>query len=209
MNRIDLTGQKFGRLTVLGIASYNKETKRVIWNCRCDCGKTIEVFAYNLRSGHGHSCGCLRNEKSAERKTTHGKRNTRLYRIWIGMRARCFNKNSIRYPSYGGRGITVCESWGNDFIAFETWALSNGYADNLSIDRIDVNGNYEPSNCRWADIFIQHNNKRNNCFITINGETHTYSEWERIRGLKPNTIHVRISSGWNPEEAVIGKRSKR
>jgi len=206
--RIDLTGQRFGRLVVIGMASYDERTRVRKWNCRCDCGKTIEVRGGNLRNGHSRSCGCLNRDVAIKKATTHGKSHTRLFVIWCAMRQRCRDKNCNRYQSYGGRGITVCKEWEKDFTVFETWALSHGYADNLSIDRIDKNGNYEPSNCRWADIFTQQNNTRTNSFITLNGETHTYSEWERIKGLKANTIHVRIRRGWKPEEAINGKRRK-
>jgi len=206
--RVDLTGQRFGRLTVLGIASYNKETYTRKWSCLCDCGKTTEVDGRHLRNGHTQSCGCLGREKVLASITTHGKRHTRLYRTWFSMRQRCRNKNCKDYPRYGGRGITVCESWNNDFTVFETWALANGYTDNLSIDRIDVNGNYEPSNCRWADRKTQSNNTRRNIFITINEETHTVTQWEEIKGIKHGTIFARLYYGWKPEDAVLGKRSK-
>jgi len=207
--RIDLTGQRFGRLVVIGIASHDMKTGVTKWACHCDCGKTLEVRGYNLRNGHSQSCGCLSRETTSKSFKTHGKSHTRLFNTWCSMRQRCRDKKCKSYKNYGGRGIKVCEEWNNSYEAFETWALNNGYADNLSIDRIDVNGNYEPSNCRWADNFIQHNNTRNNHFITINGERHTIAEWERIKGFKPDTIHVRIRRGWKPEEAVTGKRRRK
>jgi hypothetical protein len=207
--RIDLKGQRFGRLVVIGKTSHDMKTSQTKWSCHCDCGNNIEVRGGNLRNGHSQSCGCLRRDNASKTFKAHGKSHTRLFNIWCSMRQRCRDKNCANYPSYGGRGITVCESWEKDFTVFEAWALNNGYADNLSIDRINVNGIYEPSNCRWADIFTQQNNTRNNSYITIDGETHTYAEWERIKGLKINTIHNRIRKGWKPEEAVIGKRRKR
>ena len=142
----DLTGQRFGRLTVL-------ERTELKWLCKCDCGNKKIVAGGHLVSGDTKSCGCLRIK--------HGMRNTRLYSIWHGMKERCYNTKHKFYKHYGGRGIKVCEEWKNDFQTFADWALSHGYADNLTIDRIDVNGNYEPSNCQWATNAEQQRNKRN------------------------------------------------
>jgi len=204
---IDLTGQRFGRLVVIGVVSRDKKAHQTKWNCHCDCGKNVEVAGGNLKNGHSQSCGCFSRDASIERATTHGRSHTRLFRIWAGMHTRCNNKNFPRYPSYGGRGITVTPEW-KDFIVFETWALLNGYNDNLTIDRIDNDGNYCPENCRWVDNIVQQNNKQNNHFITVNGETHTATEWARIKGLNDTAIHVRIKRGWKPEEAVNGKGVK-
>jgi hypothetical protein len=116
---------------------------------------------------------------------------------------RC-EKTGWRNRNYNGRGITVCEQW-HDFDVFEKWATLNGYADNLSIDRIDVNGNYEPSNCRWTDNISQCNNTRANRFITLNGERHTHAEWERLKGLRIGTINARLKLGWMEAEAIMGR----
>ena len=204
--KIDLTGQRFGRLTVIGEASHDMKTHVIKWYCRCDCGKITKVRIGNLRSGHTQSCGCLLREKLLASVITHGKSYTRLYKIRNGMRQRCRNKNCKSYPTYGGRGIKVCDEWENSFEAFYKWAMENGYADNLTIDRIDVNGNYEPSNCRWADKFTQDNNRRSSHFITVGEKTYTLSEWGRIKGLKPEVIYKRLSRGWKPEEAIMGKK---
>lgn len=132
---------------------------------------------------------------------TVNNRITRLYRIWGLMKNRCNNPNNPAYKDYGGRGITVCQEW-HDFVQFKQWALSHGYQDDLTIDRIDFNGNYCPENCRWITMAAQQGNTRANTFYTINGETHHINEWARIYGLKPPTIIQRINHGWSVEEAI-------
>ena len=163
---IDLTGQRFGQVTVLErtqdhicASGQHKTTGR----CLCDCGNEIVATSDNLKNGHHVSCGCLvaiRMSALGKKSKTHGKSKTRLYRIWAGMKSRCLYPHSIKYSIYGGRGIKVCDEWINSFQAFYDWAMANGYTDNLSIDRIDSNGNYEPSNCRWA-TYSQQNKNRN------------------------------------------------
>ena len=135
----------------------------------------------------------------------HGKRNTRLYTIWRSMRQRCYNPKTNRYKNYGGRGITVCEEWNNSFTAFHEWATANGYEDNLTLERKDVNGNYEPSNCRWATYKEQANNMSNSVHLTYNGETHTMAEWADITGIKKATIWERLKKGWSIDDALTIK----
>lgn len=197
---IDLTGQKFGRLTVIKRAE-NKGT-RATWLCKCDCGNELIVVGKNLRTGNTKSCGCYQQDIAREAQTKHKGSNTRLYGVWACMIQRCSNPNNCSYKRYGARGIKVYEEW-FDFVVFQNWALQNGYADNLSIDRIDVNGNYEPSNCRWATQKEQCQNTRKNHNITINGETHCINEWARIYNIKREIIKDRILRGWDEVKAVI------
>lgn len=143
-------GKKYGRWTV--IKKYGLVNKRTFWTCRCECGTIRNVDGWRLRKGTSLSCGCLvRKQKNLS--------TSRLYRIWQGIKTRCFYKRSNRYYRYGARGITICEEWKNNFLSFYSWAINNGYKNNLSIDRINNDGNYEPSNCRWATAIQQANNK--------------------------------------------------
>ena len=172
---IDMTGKKFGRLTVVEFDRL--QNRKTYWKCVCDCGLTVIAVGNNLRSGNTSSCGCLRREKTRERglnNATHGESHdnrTRLYTIWCGMRARCNRPTHHAYKLYGGNGVKLCEEW-NDYAAFKDWAENNGYADNLSIDRIDHLGNYEPSNCRWITISenVARANKNHTTRKLIRGE---------------------------------------
>lgn len=195
---VNLIGQRFGRLVVVSRAENNKYQK-TRWLCKCDCGTEKVVLAHDLRLGTAKSCGCYRKERT----TTHGLSNTRLYQIYHGMKRRCYNPKDDHYSDYGGRGITMCQEWEYSFEAFYSWALANGYAENLSIDRIDVNGNYSPDNCRWLDQLGQANNQRKNRMLTVEGETHTISEWARIKGISPDTIWARLKYGWAEKETVV------
>lgn len=158
-----LTGKRFGRLLVLGRVE-NHRTKggksQVQYKCQCDCGNIIVARGESLCSGNTKSCGCYEHDVHIAMNTTHGKTGIRLYRIWQGMKQRCYYKKSTYYKDYGGRGISICDEWKNDFQVFYNWAMSHGYSDKLSIDRINVDGNYEPSNCRWATNSEQQLNKR-------------------------------------------------
>lgn len=203
---VDLTGQRFGRLLVLRRAE--NIGRQTAWLCKCDCGNEKAVPYWNLVSGQTKSCGCLVKEVSAKNaKCTHKQSYSRLYTIWIGMKQRCYYENHKHFKHYGGRGITVCDEWKDDFQAFHDWSISHGYEDNLTIDRIDVNGNYEPSNCKWASTKVQGNNKRSNHTLELNGEIHTVSEWSKITGIPNSTIHNRLKAGWTIEKALTTKRS--
>ena len=156
-NLRDLTGQKFNRWTVLRRSEHD-DANNVKWVCRCDCGTIAEVLAQNLTRNHSKSCGCYNVEQAIKNSTKHNMYHTRLHKIWSSMKARCSNPNEQSYINYGGRGIKVCSEWEN-FEPFMKWALGNGYKDTLTIDRIDVNGNYSPSNCKWSTIKEQARNK--------------------------------------------------
>lgn len=136
----------------------------------------------------------------------HGKRHTRLYRIWANIKTRCLNPNDHHYGRYGERDITVCDEWKNDFQAFYDWSMSHGYADDLTIDRIDNDKGYSPDNCRWVTVSEQNQNKRNVILLTYNGETHSAAEWGRMLGIGKNTVSTRYHKGWTTEQCLFGKK---
>ena len=199
----DLTGKKFGKLSVISRAEdYIKPTgKKIIqWDCLCKCGNKTIVRGEYLKSGHTKSCGC---DKSIAHSITHGQTNTRLYKIWVGIKERCCNPKRTNYDSYGGRGIKMCDEW-LSFENFYHWSINNGYSDELTIDRIDNNLGYTPLNCRWATNAQQANNRRSNRVIECNGECHTLQEWGNITGVSPNTIRMRIDKyGWDTEKSLF------
>jgi hypothetical protein len=157
--KVNLCGKRFGRLTVLS-EDENSPKGHTYWFCKCDCGKMRRVRNDKLTCGETISCGCFNRELIVIQSTKHGSCNTRLHNIWTAMKQRCNNPNSDGYQNYSGRGIRVCKEWIDSFLSFQVWALRNGYSESLTIDRINVNGNYEPSNCRWATYSEQNRNKR-------------------------------------------------
>ena len=186
----DLTGKKFGKLTVIGRdGSYKSGNVR--WLCKCDCGGYTHTLGCYLKSGTVKGCSCVSSERMKRISTKHGGFGTRLYEIWRQMHRRCYGKYTKAYPHYGGRGIAVCDEW-REFEPFRDWGLSHGYSDDLTIDRIDVNGNYCPENCRWATDKEQANNKRNNHFLKFNGEKHTVSEWADRYGVEQRKLFARL-----------------
>lgn len=198
---IDETGNRYGRLTVVKRVPDTDRVnrKRTLWLCKCDCGKEIIARGWDLRKGHYISCGCSLHDGHGKK---HGDCNTRLYSIWHNMRHRCAGAYSSCYYRYGGRGITVCDEWSDSYETFRDWALSNGYADNLTIDRIDYNGNYEPSNCRWVTIQQQLLNTSRNHFLECDGVRMTVKEWADRIGVKKETIYTRLQRGWTDEQAI-------
>lgn len=184
----DISGQKFGRLTALyRLHNHNKNKKYYgsYWLCVCECGNLTEVYLGSLQSGASTSCGCLVKK--------HGKSHNPLYRNWLCMKTRCYNKTDEHYKDYGGRGIKVCDEWLKNFQAFYDWSMKHEYKKGLTLDRININGDYEPSNCRWATSKQQARNRRSNRNVTIKGETRCLSEWCEILNLNYNTICTRIN----------------
>lgn len=191
---IDLTGQRFSKLIVIKQAGKDKFSA-VRWLCKCDCGNFCTVLSGNLRRKMQKSCGCLRHRHPWN--YTHGQshKGNRLYRIWTDTKTRCSNKNRKCYPDYGGRGITVCTEWNSSFKAFRDWAMSGGYAEDLSIDRIDNNGNYEPGNCRWVSLQKQSNNRRSNRIVLVNGKQMTAAEAARELNMKYQSFMKKLNRG--------------
>lgn len=192
MKKINLINQKFGKLTVISSAPSNKRGQ-AMWVCQCECGNKIIALGNSLRNGHSKSCGCTRNEKIRKLNLSHNMSNTRIYKIWQDLKARCYNPNNKEYKNYGARGITVCSLWKDSFENFYNWAMANGYNESLTIDRINVNGNYEPSNCRWADSYLQANNRRNTHYVSYNGEVDSLENMCRKLNVNSKIIRYRMN----------------
>lgn len=189
-------GEVYGDLTVvrnLGNGSY--------W-CKCICGYEKRYFLGNLKRGKSSSCGCKRDKKAGDKIKTHGKTNTRLYSTWTNIKSRCYNPKSTGFKNYGGRGIRMYDEWRENFSRFSEWSQSNGYEENLTIERIDVNKGYYPDNCEWIEFKYQSGNRRGNRMIEIEGETKTLSDWCRTLGHNYKTVHSRISRGASELEAL-------
>lgn len=196
---VDITGKRYGRLTV--VRRIDKKGNGAYWECLCDCGNTTILTTRVLNNGHTKSCGCYR--RSGERETTHGMSKTRIYREWLAIKRRCYNKNSAYYEIYGGRGIAVCDEWKSSFEAFYAWAMAKGYRDDLTIDRIDNNGDYSPLNCRWATTAEQSLNKSSNRLVTFNGETKPVKAWADEKGINYHTLYSRLYDlHWSVERAL-------
>lgn len=194
----DITGKRFARYLVLERRGSNSRGHSQ-WLCRCDCGTEKIVLATDLKRGHTGSCGCLLVDVMRSKMTTHGDSGTKIFRVWSTMISRCENPNNASYTAYGARGIAVCERWHK----YENFIEDMGYPDpGMSIDRINPHGNYEPSNCRWATVKEQQNNRTDNRRVCLDGETKTISEWIKHRGLNQSTIYVRLSKGWPIEKAL-------
>lgn len=202
--KIDLTGQRFGKLLVVSEAG--RKRKEVQWLCKCDCGNTTLVSGYYLRKGHTKSCGCLVPEKTKEANTRHGMFGTRLYKTYYNMKNRCTNPNYYLFSHYGGRGITLCPEWdgSNGFQNFYSWAINAGYREGLSIDRINNDKGYSPDNCRWVTMKEQQNNRSNNRLITVENITMTLAEWADEVNICYGTLQRHVASG-NIEEYIKEK----
>ena len=209
-NFIDMTGWKMSEhgvkdshWTVIKRAE-NDKRGNTRWLCECDCENKTKsiVLGYNIRNGKSLRCSNCGYKIMGRANSKHGETRTRLYNIWIDIKKRCNNKNRKNYRYYGGRGITVCEEWNNSYKCFRDWAMNNGYTDELTIDRIDVDGNYEPVNCRWVTMKIQNNNTRKNKYITYKNKTYTLSEWSDITGINYGTLADRIYNNWSIEDAL-------
>lgn len=208
----DITGEKIGRLTVL--ERVDKDGKHSKWLCRCDCGKTVVVYGSNLTSQHTKSCGCYNLEQLSKRpKKKSPPGHKRLYNIWQGMRQRCTNPHNSRYNIYGGKGIAVYEGW-DEFGKFKEWALANGYKEELTIDRIDSDKNYEPSNCQWITLSENSKKTKQNIYLTYNGKTQSRADWAKECNINLSTLRERLNNlGWSVEKAlttpaVIGNNGK-
>lgn len=220
MEKVKKPGEKFNRLTLIEPVGFDN-IYRPIWKCQCDCGNIKNIRYWDVVHGRIKSCGCLLREKAHDRliaynkshNIKHNECHTRLYNIWHGMIQRCCNPNSCHYKRYGQRGIKVCDEWRNSYIVFREWAHKNGYKENLSLDRKDNNGNYEPSNCRWATVEQQGRNRRNNRLITYKGKTQTLMEWSLELNIKYQVLWRRLEKGWSIEDVFdrpvgwVGKRN--
>lgn len=204
---LDLTNKKFGRLTAISID--RSKTRRIYWNCICDCGNHCSIASLKLVSGETKSCGCLRKEVASTRHKKHGLTKTSLHYAWLNMKNRCDNPKYNEYHRYGGRGITYCEEW-KVFENFMKWSLANGFNEEkdkhgrnlLSLDRIDNNGNYCPENCKWSNRIEQGRNKYNNVNYEYKGKVYCLSALAEISEVRIDSIRRRIKQGWSVEDAV-------
>ena len=204
-DKVDLSGTKFGRLIPIKKCDGNGN----VWLCRCECGKEVKISANKLINGGKKSCGCLHKDIVSKLKLKHNKCNLRIYKIWANMKQRCTNHKNSRAKNYIDRGISLCKEW-YDFISFYEWAINNGYKDELTIERVDVNRGYEPSNCIWITLERQAYNKTNTHWITYKGKTKSLTEWAIDLGIKKGTLKGRINSyGWDIEKALLTPVKKR
>ena len=201
MPPIDMTGKRFGRYTVL-YRLKNDKHGNAMWMCRCDCGAEKPVLGASLRKGIVVSCGCYHHDELIKRFTTHGQSKTRLFGIWQSMKRRCNNPHHKNFNYYGGKGIKLCAEWDSDFSKFAEWAYANGYADNLTIDRIDPSKGYEPSNCKWSTRAEQQSHLSNCRLYEINGEVHPINTWCKIYNKPHETVRKRLLKGWDVEKAL-------
>lgn len=201
MGLINLVGHRYGRLTVLRYSHTLKEASW--WVCVCDCGNEKTIRSNSLRTNNTTSCGCLHKEKLVENSTKHGFSKERLYRTWIDIKSRCFSPNTGYYSEYGGRGITMCAEWREDFVAFREWAMSNGYRDDLTIERLDVDGGYAPHNCTWIPMSSQSINRRATRFVDFRDLTMTAIEFSKAFQINHHAVLRGINRGWTADRIII------
>jgi hypothetical protein len=204
VEKLDINpGDRYGRLVIVQESGKQNGYRRFL--CKCDCGTEKNIDLRQLRSGDTKSCGCYKNDIFLKRNTKHGlsggrNKITHLYNVWLAMRQRCLNKNNPNYKNYGQRGIRICEEW-DDYEIFHNWAMSNGFAENFTIERIDNNSGYNPSNCTWIPQSKQSCNTRRNKRITFNGKTRILKEWATELEIKYDTLFGRLARGWDVKEA--------
>lgn len=211
-------GDVFGRWKVIGlddIRSKKSKDGRKYYFCECQCeNKTIKsVNEYSLVSRKSTSCGCYNRERVSETVSKHNSSNSNLYDVWINIKQRCLNKNNPNYKNYGGRGITICNEWVNDFVKFQQWSIENGYKKGLNIDRINNDKGYSPENCRFITYTENQNNKRTNTYIEFNNEINTIANWAKKLNMNPRTLVTRLDTlHWSVERALttpVAKRTKK
>ena len=215
--RRDIANQKYGRLTALEyshtVKSASGKSRRTYWVFQCECGNIKVLRMDGVVSGKIKSCGCLKKEQDEINLNRKGSKPTKynseglsnhpLYHKWLGIKRRCYNKNDSSYDNYGGRGITMCDEWLYDFKSFFDWSINNGWEEGLQIDRIDNDGNYEPSNCRFVDIKTNCNNRRTTIKITFNGITKSATEWAEDLNVNPKDIYYLHNRKGIPYEHII------
>lgn len=193
--KIDITDKRFGKLLVIKQSDQRNSSNDILWECICDCGNKKSITSGSLRHGSSKSCGCMQG------RPTHGDSGTRIRAIWNNMMRRCYNESDRQYHRYGGRGIKVCIEW-KDYFKFKEWAYANGYRNDLTIERINVNKGYNPKNCKWATHKEQNNNRSTNRFVTIDGIRKTLSQWSEVYGISQFRIKRRLDPGWIARDAV-------
>lgn len=200
-------GAKFNDLTIIEEVPKRNGIRHFL--CLCSCGKESIVSLHNLKNGGTKSCGCLQVKHTIKINSSHMCTKERLYKTWLNMKRRCNNSRCHEYANYGGRGISICNEWNFDFINFKSWAVNNGYDDDLTIERVDVNGNYCPENCKWIPMPDQLKNKRTTMYLTLNGVKKHASEWSRNFNLSKGVISYRKNNGWSDFDTLTTPVNKK
>jgi hypothetical protein len=206
MKKLDISGKKCNRLTAIRLVGVSRAGKSV-WLCACECGREVEVIGSHLLNGNTKSCGCLKAEVTGARRRTHGETKGPTYRVWQNMKTRCTNPRVKAWGNYGGRGIAVCDRW---LSSYESFVADMGYrpSPDHELDRIDVNGNYEPANCRWVSIRDQARNKRTTRWIEVDGDVRSLAEWADLSPVTESCIRRRLAAGVPAKVAVFSAPRK-